>query len=70
VLEGGAALHCAAWDEDLVDIVSVYVTPHRLGEDGVEFLPGRSFRTTALHDCIVEPLGPDVLIEGYVHRAG
>jgi diaminohydroxyphosphoribosylaminopyrimidine deaminase/5-amino-6-(5-phosphoribosylamino)uracil reductase len=70
VLEGGAALHCAAWDEDLVDIVSLYVTPHRLGGDGVELLPGRSFRTTALHDCIVEPLGPDVLIEGYVHRAG
>jgi diaminohydroxyphosphoribosylaminopyrimidine deaminase/5-amino-6-(5-phosphoribosylamino)uracil reductase len=69
LLEGGAALHCAAWDEDLVDIVSLYVTPHRLGEDGVEFLPGRSFRTTALHDTIVEPLGPDVLIEGYVHRS-
>ena len=70
VLEGGAALHCAAWDEDLVDIVSVYVTPHRLGAEGVEFLPGRSFRTTALYDTIVEPLGPDVLIEGYVHRTG
>jgi len=70
VLEGGAALHCAAWDEDLVDIVSVYVTPHRLGEEGVEFLPRRSFRTTALRDTIVEPLGPDVLIEGYVHRTG
>ena len=70
LLEGGAALHCAAWDEDLVDIVSLYVTPHRLGEEGVEFLPGRSFRTTALYDTIVEPLGPDVLIEGYVHRAG
>ena len=69
LLEGGAALHCAAWDEDLVDIVSLYVTPHRLGKDGVEFLPGRSFRTTALHDTIVEPLGPDVLIEGYVHRS-
>jgi diaminohydroxyphosphoribosylaminopyrimidine deaminase/5-amino-6-(5-phosphoribosylamino)uracil reductase len=68
VLEGGAALHCAAWDEDLVDIVSLYVTPHRLGGEGVELLPGRAFRTTALHSCIVEPLGPDVLIEGYVHR--
>ena len=70
VLEGGAALHCAAWDEGLVDIVSLYVTPHVLGEDGVELLLGRSFRTTALDYCIVEPLGPDVLIEGYVHRAG
>ena len=70
VLEGGAALHCAAWDEDLVDIVSLYVTPHVLGEHGVELLRDRSFRTTALQDCTVEALGPDVLIEGYVHRAG
>jgi len=70
VLEGGAALHGAAWDEGLVDVVSLYVTPHQLGEDGVELLRDRSFRTTALQDCIVEPLGPDVLIEGYVHRAG
>jgi diaminohydroxyphosphoribosylaminopyrimidine deaminase/5-amino-6-(5-phosphoribosylamino)uracil reductase len=70
VLEGGAALHCAAWDEGLVDIVSLYVTPHMLGEDGVELLADRSFRTTALGHRIVEPLGPDVLIEGYVHRAG
>jgi diaminohydroxyphosphoribosylaminopyrimidine deaminase/5-amino-6-(5-phosphoribosylamino)uracil reductase len=68
MLEGGAALHCAAWDEGLVDFVSLYVTPHVLGAAGVELLPGRSFSTSALHGRVVEPLGPDVLIEGYVHR--
>jgi diaminohydroxyphosphoribosylaminopyrimidine deaminase/5-amino-6-(5-phosphoribosylamino)uracil reductase len=68
MLEGGAALHCAAWDEGLVDFVSLYVTPHVLGTAGVELLPGRSFSTSALHSRVVAPLGPDVLIEGYVHR--
>jgi diaminohydroxyphosphoribosylaminopyrimidine deaminase / 5-amino-6-(5-phosphoribosylamino)uracil reductase len=68
MLEGGAALHGAAWDEGLVDFVSLYVTPHTLGTAGVELLSGRSFSTTALHHRNVEPLGPDVLIEGYVHR--
>src|SRR6266850_3189630 len=68
MLEGGAALHGAAWDEGLVDFVSLYVTPHVLGTAGVELLPGRSFSTATLHDRNVEPLGPDVLIEGYVHR--
>jgi len=29
---------------------------------------GRSFSTSALHNRVVAPLGPDVLIEGYVHR--
>ena len=68
MLEGGAALHCAAWDEGLVDFVSLYVTPHVLGAAGVELLRSRSFSTSALHKLVVAPLGPDVLIEGYVHR--
>jgi diaminohydroxyphosphoribosylaminopyrimidine deaminase/5-amino-6-(5-phosphoribosylamino)uracil reductase len=68
MLEGGAALHCAAWDEGLVDFVSLYVTPHVLGEAGVDLLPGRSFSTATLHQRTVASIGPDVLIEGYVHR--
>ena len=31
------------------------------------FLEGATFRSTALLDRRVEPLGPDVVIEGYVH---
>jgi diaminohydroxyphosphoribosylaminopyrimidine deaminase/5-amino-6-(5-phosphoribosylamino)uracil reductase len=67
LLEGGAAIHEAAWDEEVVDFVRVYVTPHVLGPGGLRFLDGRSFSTAALLERRVEPLGPDVLIEGYVH---
>jgi len=68
LLEGGAALHAAAWDEEVVDYVRLYVTPHVLGPGGLPFLPGRSLWTGALIDRRVEPLGPDVVVEGYVHR--
>jgi diaminohydroxyphosphoribosylaminopyrimidine deaminase/5-amino-6-(5-phosphoribosylamino)uracil reductase len=68
LLEGGAALHAAAWDEGVVDQVRLYVTPHVLGSDGVRLLPGRRFSPAALDEVRVEPLGPDVMIEGYVHR--
>jgi diaminohydroxyphosphoribosylaminopyrimidine deaminase / 5-amino-6-(5-phosphoribosylamino)uracil reductase len=67
LLEGGAALHDAAWDAGLVDLVRLYVTPDVLGADGVPFLPGRGFASTNLIERRVEPLGPDILIEGYVH---
>jgi diaminohydroxyphosphoribosylaminopyrimidine deaminase / 5-amino-6-(5-phosphoribosylamino)uracil reductase len=69
LLEGGAALHAAAWDEGLVDFVRLYVTPHVLGAAGVPLLLDRGFRSAELADRRVEQLGPDVLIEGYVHRS-
>jgi diaminohydroxyphosphoribosylaminopyrimidine deaminase/5-amino-6-(5-phosphoribosylamino)uracil reductase len=67
LLEGGAAVHGAAWDEGLVDFVRLYVTPHVIGTTGIRFLEGRSFSTGTLTGGRVEPIGPDVLIEGYVH---
>ncbi|MBI4486298.1 MAG: bifunctional diaminohydroxyphosphoribosylaminopyrimidine deaminase/5-amino-6-(5-phosphoribosylamino)uracil reductase RibD [Acidobacteria bacterium] len=67
LLEGGAALHAAAWDAGLVDFVRLYVTPHELGSEGVPLLDGRPFTSAALVDRRVEALGGDVLIEGYVH---
>jgi diaminohydroxyphosphoribosylaminopyrimidine deaminase / 5-amino-6-(5-phosphoribosylamino)uracil reductase len=70
LLEGGAAIHAAAWDEQLVDFVQLYVTPHVLGDGGVPLLPDRSFSSAALHARRVAPLGADVLIEGYVHGSG
>jgi len=70
LLEGGAALHCAAWDENVVDYVRLYVTPHVLGSAGVALLPGRSFAPSDLRDRRVAALGPDVVMEGYVHRPG
>jgi diaminohydroxyphosphoribosylaminopyrimidine deaminase/5-amino-6-(5-phosphoribosylamino)uracil reductase len=68
LLEGGAGIHAAAWDEGVVDFVRLYVTPHSLG-DGVPLLPDRAFASTALLDRRVATMGPDILIEGYVHRA-
>jgi diaminohydroxyphosphoribosylaminopyrimidine deaminase / 5-amino-6-(5-phosphoribosylamino)uracil reductase len=67
LLEGGAILHAAAWDAGLVDFVRLYVTPHVLGPEGVPLLDGRSFASGTLIERRVEPLGVDVLIEGYVH---
>src|SRR5216117_2742201 len=66
----GAAVHAAAWDEGLVDYVRLYVTPRVLGAGGVALLPGRSFSSADLRDRRIAPLGPDVLIEGYVHGSG
>ena len=67
-LEGGSEVHAAAWDEGLVDLVSVYVCPKTIGPGGVPFLGGRAFDSRALFERREEWLGPDILIEGYVHR--
>jgi diaminohydroxyphosphoribosylaminopyrimidine deaminase/5-amino-6-(5-phosphoribosylamino)uracil reductase len=68
LIEGGAGLHGSAWDEGVVDFVRLYVTPHVLGASGVRFLSGRRLPPAMLFERRVEPIGPDVLIEGYVHR--
>ena len=68
LLEGGAALHGAAWDADVVDYVQVYEAPVLLGAHAVPMLAGRPFASSALFDRTVTVLGPDVLTEGYVHR--
>jgi diaminohydroxyphosphoribosylaminopyrimidine deaminase / 5-amino-6-(5-phosphoribosylamino)uracil reductase len=70
LLEGGGGVHAAAWDEGLVDYVRLYITPHVLGDGAVPLLPDRSFSATGLHERRIATLGPDVLIEGYVHRSG
>jgi len=67
VLEGGAALHAAAWDEGTIDFVQLYVAPEPIGPAGVPLLGGRPFSSAALRRRRVDLLGPDVLIEGYVH---
>ena len=68
LLEGGAQLHAAAWDEGLVDYVQLYVAPIALGAGGVPLFGGRPWSPASLIDPRVEILGPDTLIEGYVHR--
>jgi diaminohydroxyphosphoribosylaminopyrimidine deaminase/5-amino-6-(5-phosphoribosylamino)uracil reductase len=68
LLEGGAAVHEAAWSEGVVDYVRLYVAPRTLGTAGVKFLNGRRFTTLDLEEPRIAQLGTDVLIEGYVHR--
>lgn len=68
LLEGGATLHRRAWAERVVDYVRLYVTPQVLEPGGVRFLGGEPLWSGALFERRVEPLGPDVVIEGYVHR--
>jgi riboflavin biosynthesis pyrimidine reductase len=60
-------VHAAAWDEDVVDFVRLYVAPRTIGAGGVPFLGGRAFRASDLVERRVEALGPDTMIEGYVH---
>ncbi len=69
MLEGGPTLHAAAWSAGVVDRVQVYRTPWSLGSDGVPWLSGDLFTLESLDDVRTIPLGDDVLIEGYVHRA-
>jgi diaminohydroxyphosphoribosylaminopyrimidine deaminase/5-amino-6-(5-phosphoribosylamino)uracil reductase len=68
LLEGGAAVHQAAWEEDVVDYVQLYVAPMTIGGAGPGLLEGVAFTPASLHEQRTRPLGPDTLIEGYVHR--
>ena len=67
LLEGGSALHAAAWDAGVVDYIQLYVAPVAFGRTGVP-LDHRAFSTAALYDRKIDVLGTDVIIEGYVHR--
>jgi diaminohydroxyphosphoribosylaminopyrimidine deaminase/5-amino-6-(5-phosphoribosylamino)uracil reductase len=68
LIEGGAQVHAAFWGQGLVDYVQLYVTPPWLGDEGVPLLAGHAFSPASLHDTRLQQMGPDVLIEGYVHR--
>jgi diaminohydroxyphosphoribosylaminopyrimidine deaminase/5-amino-6-(5-phosphoribosylamino)uracil reductase len=68
ILEGGASVYRAAWAEDVVDYMQLYLAPIVLGSAGVPLLDDQTFPIGALVEQQVRPLGPDTLIEGYVHR--
>jgi diaminohydroxyphosphoribosylaminopyrimidine deaminase/5-amino-6-(5-phosphoribosylamino)uracil reductase len=67
LLEGGPTLHQAAWDDGVVDYLRLYITPHLLGPGALKFLHGTGLRQLPWSDPSIEPLGPDILMEGYVH---
>ena len=66
--EGGASVHAAVWDEGVVDYVQLFVAPAALGPEGVRLFEGYDLALSSLIEPKVEVLGPDTLIEGYVHR--
>lgn len=69
VVEGGPRLHQAFWSAGLVDRFELFLTPKLLGPGG---MPGAAFPVGTVASLIggsARPLGDDVLIEGYVHRA-
>jgi len=68
LVEGGALLHGALWDAGVVDYVQLYETETRLGPRGVALARSRTLLADDLIDRQVTALGPDTLIEGYVHR--
>jgi diaminohydroxyphosphoribosylaminopyrimidine deaminase/5-amino-6-(5-phosphoribosylamino)uracil reductase len=69
IVEGGASLHQAVWTAGLVDRVQIFVSPRPAGAAGVRWLPYEIFDVSRLAEAAAAPVGDDVLIEGYVHRA-
>ena len=67
LLEGGGAIHAAAWTAGVVDRVHVIVAPAVLGERGVKFFDGLPVPLSELTPVRVETLGPDAWMEADVH---
>ena len=68
IVEGGGTLHRSFWDAGLVDRVQIYVSPVRLGEDGVGWLPFPIMNSPLVTDRTAKILGEDTLLEAYVYR--
>jgi len=68
LLEGGAQVHRAAWEADVVDRVRCYVAPRALGQGGLDWAMPPGFSLAGLSDVRARALGPDVLLEADVHR--
>jgi len=68
VIEGGPALHAAAWRAGVVDRVRIWITSLPLGAGGVPWLPDNLVSIGQLFDRRTEWHGADVMVEGHVHR--
>lgn len=67
LLEGGAALHAAAWRAGVIDRVHLIVAPTSLGEGGVKLFDGVDVPMSELIPVKVDRLGPDTWLEADVH---
>jgi diaminohydroxyphosphoribosylaminopyrimidine deaminase/5-amino-6-(5-phosphoribosylamino)uracil reductase len=70
ILEGGPSVHRAFWDLGLIDRVQMYRTLRTIGPGGVDWWSTCDAVSATLRDVHATALGPDVLIEGDVHRVG
>jgi riboflavin biosynthesis pyrimidine reductase len=68
VVEGGPRLHRAFWEAGLVDRLEMFITPHRLGPDGLDWLPVAQLAERTWSRVSGRNVGGDILIEAYVHR--
>jgi diaminohydroxyphosphoribosylaminopyrimidine deaminase/5-amino-6-(5-phosphoribosylamino)uracil reductase len=70
LLEGGAAMHAAAWQAGVIDRVHVIVAPSLLGDGGVKLFDGIDIPLSELIPVKVDKLGPDAWLEAdvYGHR--
>jgi diaminohydroxyphosphoribosylaminopyrimidine deaminase/5-amino-6-(5-phosphoribosylamino)uracil reductase len=67
LLEGGAALHAAAWQAGVIDRLHLVVAPATLGEPGVMLFGGAKVPLEQLEPISVEMMGPDAWMEADVH---
>ena len=67
LLEGGTAVHRAAWAAGVVDRVQRYIAPVCLGPRGVRWVD-EGLTMATLVDARIRQLGSDLLMEGYVQR--
>lgn len=71
LLEGGGRLLASAFQSDCVDEVAFFIAPRIMGGPSAVVATGRFFgEGLVLRDMRVSRLGPDVLLQGYVHRTG
>jgi diaminohydroxyphosphoribosylaminopyrimidine deaminase/5-amino-6-(5-phosphoribosylamino)uracil reductase len=67
-LEGGPALHTAAWTAGVVDFVQIYVAARALSAGGVPWLGTDVLPSSTLASASTRWCGDDLLIEAHVHR--
>jgi diaminohydroxyphosphoribosylaminopyrimidine deaminase/5-amino-6-(5-phosphoribosylamino)uracil reductase len=69
IVEGGPLLQGACWRAGVVDRVELFVAPDPVGTGGVAWSALPDGGIAFLHELTAMPVGADVRIEGYVHRA-
>ena len=67
LLEGGAAMHAAAWQAAVIDRLHVVVAATALGERGVPMFNGIEIPVSRLSPVRIDRLGPDMWMEADVH---